>query len=254
MSRYTYGDSELAAERLALVAKTFAQSTRAFFERVAPREPSLALDLGCGPGATTRLLHETTAAVRTIGLDASPAYVVRAAATAPAGVAFVQHDVTEMPFPTELADVVFARLLLAHLPDPSEVVARWSRGLAEGGVMLLEDLEAIDTDESACRAYLDEVATPVVRSQGGNLFVGPLLHAMADPPGTERIHEEVVSVVPPPVVSAEIFAMNLVVLEERGEIGGRPEVADGLAALLRGEREAAPVVWRMRQLAFRRGA
>jgi len=49
---YSFGDSEIAAERLALLARVFDPALRAFLERVAPRHPRLALDLGCGPDHT----------------------------------------------------------------------------------------------------------------------------------------------------------------------------------------------------------
>ncbi|MGZ4149406.1 MAG: class I SAM-dependent methyltransferase [Actinomycetota bacterium] len=252
MARYTYGDSQLAAERLALIAATFEPATRAFLEAAGPTRSSLAVDLGCGPGFTTRLLHEALGAKRTVGVDASAAYIARAAAGAPDGVSFVEHDVTRVPLPAGPADAIYARLLLAHLEDPSAVVARWTTQLEHGGVLLLDDLEAIDTDATAFRAYLEDVAVPVVRSQGGVLLVGPTLHEMSDPPGTERDHEEVASFTPPAATSARIFAMNLAVLTERGEIEPRPELAAGLEAIAAGRALAEPVTWRMRQLALRR--
>ena len=95
--------------------------------------------------------------------------------------------------------------------------------------MLLDDLEAIETDHPTFRSYLDDVALEAIRGEGGTLFVGPILHAMMDPPGTERIHDGVVTFAPPPSVTARIFSMNLHVLMERGE----------------------PVVWTMRQVAIR---
>lgn len=251
-ARYTYGDSVLAAERLGLIAETFEPATHGFLERVRPARAGIAVDLGCGPGHTTRLLHEVIGAVRTVGLDASGSYVMRARRGAPAGVDFAVYDATAVPFPTGPADVVYARLLLAHLPSPADVVARWSTALAPAGLLLLDDLEAIETEEPACRAYLDEVALPVVRAQGGQLLVGPTLHATADPPGTVRELDEVATFTPPAAVSAKIFAMNLAVLVERGEIAPRPDLAEALGDAAEGRRTSPPTTWRVRQLAFRR--
>lgn len=253
-ARYTYGDSELAAERLGLIAATFEPTTRSFLERVRPaRAPvGLALDLGCGPGHTTRLLHEVLGPARTVGLDASGPYVMRARRAAGDGVDFAVHDATAVPFPLGPPDVVYARLLLAHLPSPAGVVARWANALAKGGVLLLDDLEAIETQEPACRAYLDEVALPVVRAQGGELLVGPTLHAMADPPGTVRDLDDVATFTPPAAVSARIFEMNLAVLVERHEIAPRPDLAEALGDAAGVRRTALPTTWHVRQLAFRR--
>ena len=252
MSRYTYGDSDLAAERLGLVASMFERTTEAFVRQVV-REPSgLVLDLGCGPGYTTRLLHRVTGAVRTIGMDRSRSFLEAARAGAPAGVGFVEHDATRVPFPTGPADLVYARLLLAHLPDPEDVCRRWSTMLTIGGSLLLDDLEAIDAPEPVFRAYLDDVAVVVVRAQGGHLFVGPILHTMVDPEGTDRLHDEIAAFSPPPRVTARVFGMNLAVLIERGEIPERRDLSQALGAIARGERSARPATWHVRQIALRR--
>ena len=250
--RYTYGDTDLAAERLGLVARMFEPSTRAFLGRAVTVIPSLAYDLGCGPGLTTRLLHAVTGAARTVGLDRSGLFLERAADGAPAGVSFRPHDVREVPFPDGPADLIYCRLLLAHLVDPPGVVARWTTQLTPGGLVLLDELEAIETADPVFDAYLRDVALPVVEAQGARLIVGALLAAMPDPAGTERVTDDVVTLTPPSAESARIFGMNLAVLVERGEIRPQPGLAAYLAAIADGSRGAEPVVWRMRQLAFRR--
>ena len=57
---YTFGDDEVAARRLELLAHVYEPPTRALLARWAPPVVGLAVDLGCGPGHTTRLLHELT--------------------------------------------------------------------------------------------------------------------------------------------------------------------------------------------------
>ena len=165
---------------------------------------------------------------------------------------FSVHDATRLPFPEEPADLVFARLLVAHLADPAGAITRWSTTLTDHGRILVDDLEAIDTDEPTFRRYLDEVAIPVVMAQGAGLLVGQTLHAMGDPEGIRRVHDDVVPLTPPAAATARIFGMNLAVLTERGEVGPRPDLAEGLAAIGDGRREAAPVAWRLRQIAWER--
>jgi hypothetical protein len=142
--------------------------------------------------------------------------------------------------------------LLAHLPDAPGAVAGWSLSLRPGGRVLVDDLESIDTDEPAFRSYLDDVALAVIRAQGGALFVGPLVHEAADPPGLERVHDDVVSVRPAVADSARVFAMNLAVLVNRREIAPRPDLAAALDEIASGARAAEPVHWRMRQIAWER--
>jgi len=251
VARYTYGDSALAAERLRLVASMFEPATATFLRRSAPRSPRLAIDLGCGPGLTTRLVHEVTGASVTVGLDGSAAFVEMAAADAPPGVSFMAHDATSVPFPVGPADLVYARLLLAHLPDPASVVSDWSTMLTSGGIVMVDDLETIETDEPVFRTYLDEVALAVVAAQGGALFVGPMLHDAPDPASTTRVDDRVVVFAPDVVVTASVFAMNLDVLTERGEVEPRPDLAAALRSIAGGAR-AREVRWHGRHLAWRR--
>ena len=253
MTRYTYGDSALAAERLGLVARMFEPTTRSFLASVVRRRPDSVVDLGCGPGHTTRLLHDVTGARSTVGLDRSEAFVATAGRDRPDGVSFAVHDVTKVPFATGPADVVYARLLLAHLADVGRVVRRWSTMLTIGGSLLVDDLEELDAPEPSFRAYLDDVAIAVVRVEGGDLFVGPRLHAMDDPPACSRVHDGVAAFSPPAPITARVFAMNLAVLVDRGETAPRPDLAAALDDIASERRRAAPATWRVRQVAWRRG-
>lgn len=252
VARYTYGDSELAADRLAIVAELFGPASETFLRSAVPSAPALAVDLGCGPGHTTRLVHGVTGAHRTVGLDRSPAFVATASTTLDAtGISFLVHDATTLPLPVEPPDLIYARLLLAHLPHHGSIVQRWCAAAARGGRVLLDEVEAVDTDDPLFRTYLDEVAIPVVTSQGGRLIAGPALHEMTDPPNAVRVHDEVVTMRPPAALTAVMFGMNLQVLVDAGEIAPRPDLADGLRTRSE-DASVSPVVWRMRQIAFER--
>jgi SAM-dependent methyltransferase len=249
MPRYTYGDTDLAGDRLELVARLFAPTSRGFLRTASPRGPRLALDLGCGPGATTDLVRATTGATTTVGIDRSVSFARRARSST--GLAFVVADVVGVDLPFAVSDLLYARLLLAHLDDPAAVLARWGGVLAPSGRVLVDDLESIDA-EGVFRTYLDEVALAVVRAQGGSLFVGPLLHAAADPPGLVRVHDEVAPIEPPAADTARVFEMNLRVLTERGEVAPQPALGAALAAIARDDQAAEPVRWRFRQIGWER--
>ena len=249
MSRYTYGDTDLAGDRLELVARLFATTSGAFLRAASPQRPRLALDLGSGPGATTALVRATTEAVTTVGVDRSVAFARRARSST--GLGFVVADVVGADLPFANADLVYARLLLAHLGDPGAVLERWGGVMAPGGRLLVDDLESIDAD-GIFRTYLDEVALAVVQAQGGSLFVGPLVHAAVDPPGLIRVHDAVAPIEPPVTDTARVFEMNLRVLTERGEVAPDAALGAALAAIAGGERAAAPVRWRFRQIGWER--
>ena len=88
--QYTFGDTPLAATRLQLVAQVFEPASRAFLTEAVASPPDTALDLGCGPGASTRLVAEVTRARHTTGLDVSDAFLEIAAVDAPAGIEFAR--------------------------------------------------------------------------------------------------------------------------------------------------------------------
>ena len=80
-----------------------------------------------------------------------------------------------------MADLVYARLVLAHLPDPLATADAWPACLRPGGRVLIEDLEGIDAPAGPLRSY-DDLAAAVVRAGGGLMYAGaPLLPSAAGP-------------------------------------------------------------------------
>ena len=248
MARYTYGDSELAGDRLRLVAELFQPTSRAFLV-TAGGSPRIAVDLGSGPGETVKLVLDASRAETTFGVERSEAFAARATH---AGATTIVGDVAAAWLPTRAADLIYARLLLAHLADPVLAVARWAAVSTVGGRVLVDDLETIETADRVFRRYLDDVALEVVRAQGGALFVGPVLHAAADPDGLRRVHDDVVVFAPPPASTARVFSMNLEVLTRRGEVAPHAELASALHSIAAGDRSAEPVRWHIRQIAWQR--
>ncbi len=132
--KYTFGDNELARERLALVADTFAEPTRAFLGGLPPGTRRYIVDVGCGPGFTTELLRAAFPDGFVTGFDSSAAMVAEARARVPtANVFFVEGDVMA---PLRLpAHFLFSRLLLGHLPEPARALANWFDAVLGGGVL-----------------------------------------------------------------------------------------------------------------------
>ena len=59
------------------------------------------------------------------------------------GVRVRRHDVARDPMPEGLFDVIHARLLLAHLPERHELLARLVGALKPGGVLMVEEWGSI---------------------------------------------------------------------------------------------------------------
>src|SRR5215469_2006859 len=155
---YLFQDTGRAARRLQVLADVFAPSSRAFLQDLVSVVPQVAVDLGCGPGYTTRLLVDTTRCVRAIGLDNSAHFLTLARRNATARMSFLQHDVTQIPFPIEQSALISCRFLLTHLREPQSVIERWATQLRPQGRLFLEEVEGIQTEHALFRAYLDIVA------------------------------------------------------------------------------------------------
>ena len=255
-SEYVFGDTERAARRLELVAESWASPTVAFLRNDVPRRPRLAVDLGCGPGYTTRLLAATTGAARTVGLDSSEPFLERARADAPEGISFVRHDLMELPFPTGRVNLMYARLVLSHIPRPDRVVRAWMSQLELGGVLALDEVEWIRTDDPTLRRYLTMLSA-LLKARGSSLAAGPMV-ARFDGGRDGRKRTSVVRVHPVPVaLAAEIFALNLATWREDPFVrdSQRPEDLDALAAaldeLVKGPKKST-ATWGMRQMTFER--
>ena len=177
---YAFGDSQVAGDRLEVVARVFEPPTSAFLDRSGADAPQLAVDLGCGPGFTTRLIAERLNPTETVGLDLSSDFLERAATGAPPGVSFRVHDLMEVPFPVGPADLLFCRYLLCHLEDPLAAMGRWGTQLRPGGLLLVEESEWIETNVDPFALYISLQET-MLRSQSNDLFIGSRL-ADAEPP------------------------------------------------------------------------
>jgi trans-aconitate 2-methyltransferase len=252
-SDYTFGDSDLAARRLELLGSTFQDTTRDFLRAAAPAEPALAVDLGSGTGHTTVLLRETLHPALTIAVDFSPAYVEQTRERAgDDGVEAIEADVLNLPERIGGAEVIFVRMLLTHLRDPLAAVALWRERLAPGGVLLLEEVDSIATDELALARYL-ELQEEMLHANDNTLKIGTELDAgLRDDPGLRS--SEVVEFSPPAATAARMFGMNFTTWRERPEVtdAHAPEelntIAKGLGRVATAPEDAAPITWRMRQI------
>jgi SAM-dependent methyltransferase len=154
---------------LILLAEVFAPSMAAVLGTLPDREPSLVVDLGCGPGSSTAHLGRLLRAGRIVGLDASPSFVALARERVP-GASFVAVDVTG-DWPVPPADLIYARFLLSHLPDPLDLLRTWAGRLRPGGYLVVEEPEDIATPVPAFRRYL-ELTAGLIASRGAALYVG----------------------------------------------------------------------------------
>ncbi len=95
------------------------------------------VDLGCGSGELTALLHARTRAGETVGIDSSAAMLERSAAHVREGLRFQRADIAELA-PDGSWDVVFANASLQWVTDHPALFARLSGALRAGGQLAVQ--------------------------------------------------------------------------------------------------------------------
>jgi trans-aconitate 2-methyltransferase len=96
------------------------------------------VDLGCGTGDLTKILHETSEAEETVGIDASPAMLARAQAAHAdvPGLSFASGDIAT--WLDEGLDLVFANASLQWVDDHLYLLARMRTALGENGQLAFQ--------------------------------------------------------------------------------------------------------------------
>jgi trans-aconitate 2-methyltransferase len=98
--------------------------------------PRRVVDLGCGPGTSTRLIVERFPEAEVVGVDNSAAMLAEARRGLP-GVRFERADIAEWA-PDEAPDLIFANDSLQWLPDHERLFARLIAALAPGGALAVQ--------------------------------------------------------------------------------------------------------------------
>ena len=208
MRKYIFGDSDLAARRLGVLADAFAASSRAFMTWAAESGVRLAVDLGCGPGYTTHLLADALECQKAVGLDNSEHFIALAEITVTDKVAFRLHDVTTVPFPVGPCDLIYSRFLLTHQTDAEKLLTKWATQLCPGGLLLLEEVDAIRTENPTFVEYIQAVEQTLADG-GGNLYVGRALDTIQKANGLLRCESRIVRAPVTSQTAAKMFSMNI---------------------------------------------
>lgn len=104
---------------------------------VAPCPGGAVVDLGCGTGELTAVLHDHTGASSTLGIDTSAAMLERAAAHSRPGLRFEPGDIAGLDAPGAF-DVVFANAALQWVPDHDRLLERLTACLRPGGQLAVQ--------------------------------------------------------------------------------------------------------------------
>jgi trans-aconitate 2-methyltransferase len=192
-SHYTFGDNSLAARRLNLLASTFDPSSRLLLNQLRLGVVHTALDVGCGPGHTTRLVSQMTGARRTVGFDQSRVFLELARENygSDPSLEFQCCSVLDSPLPLPSAQLVFSRFLLTHLAEPVRALRNLVECIEVGGHLVLEEIERLDSPLPLLRRYYELVAA-LQSNHGQSTTIGAQLddHVASLKTGIETLSSE----------------------------------------------------------------
>ena len=151
-------------------ARFKAEREQPFFDLLDLVEPvpgGRTVDLGCGTGALTRVLHERTQAAVTVGIDRSTAMLEKSAQHAGEGVRFERDDIAEYSA-TDL-DVVFANASIQWVGDHASLFPRLTAMLKSGGQLAVQ-MPANEDHPSHAVARQVAQAAPHHEALGGFVY------------------------------------------------------------------------------------
>jgi trans-aconitate methyltransferase len=257
MTTYLFGDTDIAAQRLRFVAEAYDEATRAFVHECGLRQPGLVVDLGCGPGYSTRLLAEVLQGMHTVGLDNSVRFIALAQQQPMAQVAFHCHDVEQVPFPVPPAEVLFCRLLLTHIAQPQDTLTRWATQIQSHGRLLIQEVEWIHTNCATFTTYLEMQQATLTR-QAHCLYIGPVLDSMLAPELLRRQVSRVQRVAVAPAHVAQMFWLNFQTWKHHPNVQTQfattllTRLEDDLRQLADATHSNVEIVWGLRELVYER--
>lgn len=181
---YILRGGDQGAERLQLLAAVKWPTTKLLLERAGIGSGLNCLDVGCGTGAVTFQMAEAVKpAGRVTGVDFDERCVQLARAEAQrlgVDVEFRSGSANELNKHSAY-DLVFARFLLTHLPQPETALESMVQATKTGGVVVVEDIQFTGHfTYPACPAFDRYVSLyqEMVRHKGGDPNIGPRLPGM----------------------------------------------------------------------------
>lgn len=133
-----------------------------FFDLVAmvqPRAGMRAVDLGCGTGRLTRVLHARLNAGDTIGIDRSANMLSeRQSEALPAGLRFEVDTIESFPGRRGVFDLIFSNAAFHWVEDHDSLLGRLTRALAPGGQLAFQVPSTHDDASHTVAAELSAVA------------------------------------------------------------------------------------------------
>lgn len=199
MSEYVLQRGAAGAERLRLLARTVARTTRQLFNEIGIQPGWQCLDVGCGIGEVTRdLARRAAPGGAAVGIEIDADFVHRAEQTARGegvNATFRQGSAYEL-LEESRYDLGYARFVLSHLGEPHKALKELVRAVRPGGAVAIEDLDFpghfSHPECPALQRYVD-IYEEAVRRMGGNPRLGRRLPQLFQEAGLVNVQVLVVT-------------------------------------------------------------
>jgi SAM-dependent methyltransferase len=129
-------ERDSGVERFEALADLYDAATVRHIEKLGIARGWTCLEVGAGSGSIAMWLAERVAPGRVIATDRD---VSQLDAHALPAIEIWHHDIATDALPTETFDLVHARLVLMHLPNATETLARMVHALRPGGWLVVEE-------------------------------------------------------------------------------------------------------------------
>ena len=239
-------------DRLQVLGRVVAPTTRALLERAGVGAGMACLDVGCGGGdSTIELARRVGAAGRVVGIDRDAAAVVlarRRVTDSGLGQVEFRLDGVGEGATAPAFDVAYARFVLTHLPDPQAAVVWMAAHVRPGGLLVVEDIDVrghfCHPPNAAFDRYVALYAE-VARRAGADPCVGPRLPGLLAAAGCEQVAMQVVHPAgfdPDVKAMAPLTAAGIAARVEAAGLASRAELEALVAALTAFAGDAAAIM------------
>lgn len=202
--------------RLSEQAKHFVGLEKRLLSELGVTQMSRILEIGCGPGFVTRLLHAIAPHSTIIAVDRSLDLLKRLPTDPPGDASGaiwpIQSSGEHLPVPENWAQFAYARFLLQHVPDPLSIAREARRALEPGGTFCVADSDdglVLQHPENARLSQLLRDADRSQREAGGDRYVGRKLPQILHDAGFVDIRSRVVGITSSDAPIAMLLKMAL---------------------------------------------
>lgn len=145
------------------------------------------LDVGCGNGEVSFLLHELMAGTgEVVGIDSNEAAILAAQKTAAEkqlkNIQFMTMKIEEAAEKLGMFDMIVGRRILMYLPDSSQIIKGLMKCLTAAGRMIFQESDALGSDAQMqtfpLHTRVQQWVWETVAQEQGNIHIGSEMYTL----------------------------------------------------------------------------